>query len=202
MAVTMAPPSQILFDLAQYLMDRTGPGKPWAPPPEGILWTPIAPIPSQGEALARALKARNNHIGVLMPTADRKVEAVRSPYEESLAGGTVRELQGYLTVFIRSMDRWPIGGAFPDIPAILDRILRDYHLPGTNDTVRLEDFRLFGVGPDYLIMEGSFSFKYFVPKIPLEGPRTRGFKVYTTHQLSPTGWWFVVYLDQGGNSGP
>lgn len=189
--------SQVLWDLAQYLMDQTGPGKPWELPPNGILWTPIAPVPSQTEALARALKQQGYHIGILMPTADRKEEAVRSPYTDSQRGGTVREVQGYLTIFVRSMKGWPLDGAFADLPAWLDRVLRDYRSPGTHDTVRLGDFRYMGAGPDYFIMEGGFSFKYLIPAVPDTGPKVRGFRILSHPNISlrPDGWWFDVYLN-------
>ncbi|BDX35551.1 hypothetical protein MN1_840 [Thermus phage MN1] len=181
-----------VFDaLMAHLAEMTGPGKTFALPPTGVLWTPIAPVPGVREALDRALKMEKAHIGVVMPTGDRRIDAARSPYPAtSTQAGAIRELSFYTTLFARSGRAWALDGVFLELPGWLEFVFREFGHPSVHDTVRMESVRFYGAGPDYLILEANCSLKYLSPINPPEPIPLRGFILSNQY-----GEWFRVYLD-------
>lgn len=183
---------EVYDSLYSHISSQTGPGGPYALPPTGVLWTLVAPIPSIRDALGRALKAEKAHIGVIMPTGDRRVEVVRSPYRDDgkLQGGAIRETSFYLTTFVRSGKAWALDGAFLDLPGWLEHVLREFKNPSVHDTVRLEAVRFYGAEGDYLILEATASMRYLSPVSPPPGIPLQGFILSNQY-----GEWFRVYLN-------
>ena len=171
----------VLTKILQHFAERTGDGGDMAIPPKGIRWTVLSPYPKVQEALARAVKQKGTHLGVLMPMEDVIVKpGVRNPYDDSsLTSGSLRQLRFTITVFIRSIKLEVTDGAFLMLTDWLEELTRSYQ-EDDNDTLRISAVRYLGLEPDYLVVEAQASINYFTTSTTVSWPQLLGLIVETT----------------------
>jgi len=165
---------KIINDLKDHLAARTGKGGDMAIPPSGVLWTILSPYPAIQQALEKAVKQRGSHIGVIMPQEDRLIKAARGPYADNQPyGGSLRELEMTITVFIRSLKLNVTDGAFLWFGDWLEELLRSFQA-AQEDTARIQSVRFMGLEPDYLIVEAQASIRYFSESTSIDWPKLLG----------------------------
>lgn len=189
--------------LETFLETQTNGSGPYALPPNGVRWTTIPPVSSMQEALARAVKEAGHHVGVLMPVNDVVVQAVRGPYKAGQAGGAIREVSFYATVFIRSMKSWVLDGAFLWLTDWFEELFRGYTDPHhvLNDTLRIGPVALLGAFSDYLVVEARCSLRYVSQNQAMVGPalqRVSFAEGITVQDFDLRQHWFTAYLTEGG----
>lgn len=155
---------RILYDLRDYLNDRTLPGKPYQVGP-GIGWSVILPKQDYAADLKAVLgdSRLRTMVGTILPSGSRVIKTSRQPYgQDEPRAGAFREAELYFSVFARSLKSVAFDGDILAIEDLLQELVGDFSnkdSPSANSAT-LGGLSIMSLPPDFTVMEFTGTVSY------------------------------------------
>lgn len=155
---------QILTDLRDHLNELTQPGKPYQVGP-GIGWSFILPKDNFAEDLRATLSSSSvrTWVGVIVPSGSRNAGTSRQQYgPDQPRGGAFREMNVYLTVFLRSLKQIAYDGNVLLLEDLMQEIVGDFSPKNSKNALvtSVGEMQILNVPPDFLAFEFAATIKY------------------------------------------